>query len=99
LLHKLKEEFFPDDMTESNTFHILGESFFITKKDPDGESRKLWNAYNWETRNRIVSRGVKEEVIRLVAEYYTTYYRWDDYLSVRELQFSPPIKPVRKDGR
>ena len=96
MLHQLAEEFFPDDMTESNTFHVIGESFFLTKKDPDGITRKFWSAYNWETRNRAVYRTVKEEVIYLVSRYYNEFWRWDDYLSRRALLFSPPIQGVRK---
>lgn len=95
LVHKLEEEFFPDDMTESNTFHVIGESFFLTKKDPDGISRTFWNVYNWETRNRIVYRSVKEEVIYLVSTFYNAYYKWDDYLQLKTLLFSPPIKSNR----
>ena len=95
MLHKLEKEFFPDDMTESNTFHILGESFFLTKKDPDGISRTNWNVYNWETRNRIISRSVKESCIYVVATYYNSYYRWDDYLQWKPMLFSPPLKSNR----
>ncbi|MCH9712812.1 MAG: hypothetical protein K0U20_09335 [Proteobacteria bacterium] len=95
--YKLEEEFFPDEMTEANTIHCFGESFFITKKDPDGISRKNWNVYNWETRNLVICNTNKERVIGLTAIYYE---RIADKDKISEpLFFSPPqiVKKIKAE--
>ena len=96
-VYKLPREFFPDEMTESNTFHCFEKSFFLTKKDHDGISRKHWNVYNWETRNKIIGHSDKERVIALVAREYDRFALLD--VDLIGLVFTPPPEPKKRDKK
>ena len=64
--------------TNSNSFEAHGEIFWIVKKKPDGSASIFYHAYNVETRNHMVYRETKSEVMQELLDRYMDYMR-DDY--------------------
>ena len=64
--------------TESNSIEVHGETFWLVKKKPDGSASIFYHAYNVETRNNIIVRETKSEIMQELLDHYMDYMR-DDF--------------------
>lgn len=64
--------------TAGNSFEAYDEMFWIVKKRPDGNASIFYHAYNIDTRNHIVVRETKSEVMQEIMDNYLDYMK-DDF--------------------
>ena len=64
--------------TNSNSFECYGEIFWIVKKKPNGSASIFYHAYNVDTKNHMVYRETKSEVMQELVDHYMDYVR-DDF--------------------
>ena len=64
--------------TDGNSFQCYGETFWIVKKKPDGGASIFYHAYNVDTRNHMLYRETKSEVMQELLDHYMDYIR-DDF--------------------
>lgn len=64
--------------TNSNSFEAHGETFWIVKKTVFGKASNFYHAYNVDTRNHIIMRETKSEIMTEIMNNYMDYMR-DDF--------------------
>ena len=63
--------------TDSNSFSVHDEIFWIVKKKPDGGSSIFYHAYNVDTRNHMLVRETKSEIMKELLDNYMKYVKYD----------------------
>ena len=64
--------------TAGNSFEAHEEIFWLVKKRPDGKASIFYHAYNVDTRNHIIMRETKSEIMIEIMNNYMDYMR-DDF--------------------